>query len=92
MYKDYSDIQEYKVTKKIDFNFSHRLETVSEDESQVLTQVSSLNTHLGTCMVELIKPGCEAKTSAQKLVFDLSNRLNVPQSLKENCTLKYAFS
>ena len=49
------------------------------------------NTQLGTCMVELIKPSCQANTGAKKL-FYLNNRMKVPLNLKDNLKLKYALS
>ena len=50
------------------------------------------DTHLGTCMVELIKPSCQAKNRRTETVFHLTNRLNVPLHLKDNCTFKYSLS
>ena len=40
--------------------------------------------HLGTRMVELIKPSCQAIAGAQKLFFHLNNRLTAPLNLKLN--------
>ena len=40
------------------------------------------NAHLGTHMLELIKPNCQAKTGAQKLVFIFNNILNSPLNLR----------
>ena len=50
------------------------------------------NTHLGTSMVELIKPSRQAKWGTQNLFFHVFNRKNVSLNLKEEWTLVNAFS
>ena len=41
------------------------------------------STHLGTCMVELIKPSCQAKNRRIEAVFHLNNTVNVSLNFKK---------
>ena len=58
---------------------------MSKNLNQLQDRFYTWNTHLGTCMVELNKPSCQAETGKQKLFFHLNKRLNVALN-KENCT------
>ena len=47
---------------------------------------------MGTSLVELKKAQLSSKNRLFEAGYHLNNRLNVHLNLKENCTLKYAFS